>query len=216
MTTPYYSDEAVTLYHGDARELTQWLEGDVLITDPPYGMGFVSNAGVSSFGPIAGDESTQVRDTILELWGNKPAAVFGTWKAPRPSGIVNMLIWDKTDFVGPGMGDLRSPWGFSHEEIYILGEWRKQGLRRGSVIRTKIQVRALSEKVNHPTPKPGDILEQLILQAPEGILVDPFAGSGSLLVTAKTCGRQAIGVEIDERYCEIVARRCAQGSLWHV
>jgi hypothetical protein len=221
---PYYERGGVTLYHGDLREIPEWLCADVLICDPPYGMGYRSFFRRSSStkppgAPIASDESTDLRGELLRLWGaDKPAAIFGTSKVPRPSGDLQVLIWDKTPSVGPGMGDLSNAFGCSHEEIYLLGQWKKAGARMGSVLRSRFQVKALAEETGHPTPKPVDLLATLIKVAAPGVLADPCCGSGSLLVAAYRCGRKAIGIELDEQYCEGAAKRIdrelAQGDLF--
>ena len=216
MTAPYYQDEFVTLYHGDCLEITDWLAADVLVTDPPYGMAYDSGWVKGRTRPIASDDSTATRDAALALWGEHPWLAFGTWRQPRPSGTRHVLVWDKTDGVGPGMGDLSAAFGTSHEEVYLGGPWRKQSARRGSVIRTACAMgnpSGLVARMGHPTPKPTDLMETLIAAAPPGTIADPFAGSGSTLVAAKALGRKAIGVELEERYAEIAARRLSQDVL---
>lgn len=214
MITPYYQDDLVTLYLGDALEVREWLTADVLVTDPPYGMAYVSNwrAGVTD--PMAGDQDTAVRDRALEMWGDRPAIVFGTWRVPRPPTTRQVITWWKRK-AGPGMGDLRMPWGNSTEEIYVLGDGFT-GRRRPNVIVTD-EMRnsrgALTSRIGHPTPKPVGLMEQLIECCPPGVVADPFAGSGATLLAARNLGRRAIGVEIDERYCEVIARRLSQDVL---
>ena len=208
---PYYQDDLVTLFHGDCREITDWLTADVLVTDPPYGIAYRSGwTKTQEHAPIAGDEDPTLRDDIIRLWGNKPALVFGRWDAARPSATRARLIWDKGD--SPGMGDLKMPWGRSDEEIYVLGNGFR-GTRTGSVIRSKVQSTADKTRPNHPTPKPTGLMETLIAKCPPGVIADPFAGSGATLVAAKLQGRRAIGVEIEARYCSIIADRLAQDAL---
>ena len=214
---PYYEDEWVTLYHGDCLQITDWLAADVLVTDPPYGMGY-SGFGGRRGEPsrdrdphqIMGDGDTSARDAILGRWAG-PALVFGRWSIARPSGVRQVLIWDKTDN-GPGMGALDLPWGPSFEEVYVIGAGFV-GKRESSVIRTRGWMSADAERPDHPTPKPTWLMEALIAKCPPGTIADPFAGSGSTLVAAKALGRKAIGVELEERYCEIAARRLAQDVL---
>lgn len=211
--TVYWEGDGITLYHGDCREETAWLGADVLVTDPPYGVAHVSGWD-SPDRAIANDYTTDIRDEALALWGDKPAAVFGTWKAPRPRNVRHLVVWDKSDGTGSGMGDLDAAFGNSHEEIYILGSWRRGSRpRRPSVIRTGAGIRSLSGKLGHPTPKPEGLMGVLVEASPAGTIADPFAGSGSTLVAAKLQGRRAIGVELVEKYAEIAARRLDQGVL---
>lgn len=125
---PYYDAAGITIFHGDAREILPTIEADVLVTDPPYGMSYVSNfSRYSPTDPIAGDGDTELRDWLLGEWGDRPALIFGTWRVPRPEARA-LIVWDKGD--SPGMGDLSLPWGPSHEEVYVRGEgWT--GKRRG-------------------------------------------------------------------------------------
>lgn len=214
-TRPYYQDELITLSLGDCRYVTEWLTADVLVTDPPYGIAYESNwnsdkRNVKVGASVNGDADTALRDYALEAWGGRPALVFGRWDVSRPVRVRARLIWDKGN--SPGMGDLTLPWGRSDEEIYVFGQGFV-GVRSGSVIRCKVQSVADKTRPNHPTPKPVPLMEQLIGKCPPGLVADPFAGSGSTLIAAKLLGRPAIGVEIEERYCELAARRLDQGVL---
>jgi DNA modification methylase len=212
---PYYSDDAVTIYHADCREMLPSIEADVLVTDPPYGMAFRSGMG-GAFGTseIVGDDDTSARDCILGWWGRRPALVFGRWSVERPAETRMVLTWEKGNHVG--MGDLALPWKPNTEEIYVLGAGF-EGHRGSSVLRHLAIAgtvgRADQGSRHHPTEKPVSLLRELIAKCPSGVIVDPFAGSGSTLRAAKDRGRRAIGIEIEERYCEIAAKRCAQEVL---
>ncbi|MFE3052266.1 DNA-methyltransferase [Nocardia sp. NPDC059239] len=213
---PYYSDNLVTLYHGSCLDIDTWLAADVLITDPPYGMSYAGRGGRTTL--IAGDDTTEIRDQALTRWfehnPGHPALMFGTWRVPRPPGIKLVLVWDKTDGSGPGMGDLSCAFGSSHEEVYLWGKWPKGTHRRmGSVLRTSVSPSALTRKIGHPTPKPLGLMETLIARSVGGVIADPFAGSGSTLVAARNLGRPAIGIELEERYCELIANRLAEASF---
>ena len=215
----YYQDEHVTLYHGDCREITAWLDADVLVTDPPYGMAYQSGQRKGSkLDPIEGDLDTTVRDAAIEAWGDRCALVFGRWSVPAPTGERQRLIWWKEG--NPGMGDLSIPWGPAHEDIHLLGSrWDREstGLKRsGSVIATRgVRGGASGEEnaTGHPTPKPVPLMERLIERCPPGVIADPFAGSGATLRAAANLGRKAIGVELEERYCEVIAKRLDQYAL---
>lgn len=183
----------------------------ILVTDPPYGMAYKSNASKYKNGiKIIGDENTDSRDKAIHLFGDGPAIVFGTWRVPRPSKVRALLVWDKGD--SPGMGDLSLPWGSSHEEIYVMGTGFF-GKRKSSVLRFPGLSASDYNRPDHPTPKPIPLMKDLIANCPSGIIVDPFMGSGSTLRAAKDLGRKAIGIELNERYCEIAAQRMLQEVL---
>jgi DNA modification methylase len=204
----YYEDDFVTLYHGDCLQETAWLDADVLVTDPPYGMAYES--GWVKDRPsqaISGDNDIALRDKTIELWGNKPAIVFGTWRVEKPKNVKQTGIWDKGD--DPGMGDLSLPWGSSFEEFYILGKGFI-GKRGGAVIRANKP--PVSNRPDHPTPKPVGLMEKLI-EHTVGTIADPFAGSGATLIAARNLGRKVIGVELEEKYCEIIATRLSQQAF---
>lgn len=218
--TPYYSDESVTLYHGDCREITAWLEADVLVTDPPYGRAWKrgdtnSARGWSSdrHGGIANDGDTAARDHALEFWGDRAGVVFGDLLVAPPAGARHVLIYDK----GSAAGFAGAIGGYRRnvEAVYLIGRGWASGLGgRGAVLGSAVRhVGTLAKNARHPHAKPLDVMEQLIEAAPPGVIADPFAGSGSTLVAARSVGRKAIGVELEERYCEVIAQRLAQGAL---
>ena len=222
MTTPYYSDDHVTIYHGDCLELADlWTCADVLVTDPPYGVAYVSGGPrINAFGvrstterkAVANDADTAARDEALTAWGTRPGLVFGSWKQPRPERTLDRLIWFKRN-TNPALGT-NTPWSSADEEIYVLGSgW--VGERSLGVIVTD-EARAgsggLAAQIGHPTPKPVDLMRHL-LERTTGVIADPFMGSGTTLRAAKDLGRKAIGIELEERYCEIAAKRCAQEVL---
>jgi site-specific DNA-methyltransferase (adenine-specific) len=210
MNAPYYSDDLVTLYHGDCREVTAWLDADVLVTDPPYGMAYKSGRKRNA-DTIAGDEDLGIRDAALSAWGEKPALVFGTWKQPRPERVRQLIVWDKRGGVGFS-GDLAMPWADVTEEIYVFGSgWT--GGRRPALYAVPTLASQAANRPDQPTPKPLALMEELIERCPLGTIADPFAGSGATLVASKQLGRIAIGVELEERYCELIARRLSQGVL---
>lgn len=120
-----------------------------------------------------------------------------------------MLVWDKGN--SPGMGDLSLPWGTSFEEIYVNGDGFR-GRRRPNVLHVPTLAAGDSARPDHPTPKPLSLMVGLIDCCPPGVIADPFMGSGTTLRAAKDLGRKAIGVELDERYCEMAATMCARES----
>lgn len=212
---PYYADDSVTLYHGDCLEIDAWLAADVLVTDPPYGSRFTENNPMGGYGrrqnhgdgrtsfTIANDDDPEVRDCALAAWGNRPAAVFASPRLnPPPIEWANRIVWDKKT---PGLGGTLR---YVHEDIYLTAGWGRVGT--GFSI---LSVNNPRDNFGHVHHKPEPLLAQVIGGAPEGVIADPFAGTGSTLVAAKRLGRRAIGVELEERYCEVIAKRLAQGVL---
>jgi len=210
---PYYADDSVTLYLGDCRDSTEWLAADVLITDPPYGIAWTSLSAKYSrkHDGIANDATTEARDIVLTMWGaDRPAIAFGSPIIAPPMNTRQTLVWRKpseTGFMG-AIGGWRRDW----EAIYLVGDWKRSVAERSGVIETK---RGMSTYLDgsHPHAKPLDLMQYLILNSPGATVADPFAGSGSTLLAAKLQGRKAIGVEIEESYCEVIAKRLDQGVL---
>lgn len=213
---PYYEDDLVTLYHGDCLAMGEWLSADVLVTDPPYGVAWaagslndVKSRRDASVQSIQSDEDTGARDRALAMWGNKPAVVFGTWRLPVSRKATHRLIWHKQ---GRQPGIANAAYFPNDEEIYLLGSgWI--GNPTPTVITTTEQRGQQPKLIGHPTPKPVGLMEKLIAKCPEGVVADPFAGSGATLIAARNLGRRVIGVEVEERYCELMVTRLAQQAF---
>jgi site-specific DNA-methyltransferase (adenine-specific) len=164
---------------------------------------------------IAGDRDTGLRDEVLALWGDRPAMVFGVFGVAEPAGTVQRLIYRKP----PDAGTHGTHAGFRHdvELVYLVGKWPAALGGRSSVLETRARMAGgalgMAGRYGHPHAKPADVMEQLIAACPAGVIVDPFAGSGSTLIAARHLGREAIGVEVEPLYAEAAARRLAQGVL---
>jgi site-specific DNA-methyltransferase (adenine-specific) len=220
--TPYYDEDGITIWHGDCREIDAWdIAGGVMVTDPPYGMSAVSGwakkliwsdvYGCRGDGSIDGDTDTSVRDHVVDVWSGRPALVFGRYGIDPPAGTRMALVWDKG--MAAGMGDLSIAWRPNWELVFVIGTGFI-GRRDSGVISGHHNVPRVSMGRCHPHMKPTNLLRDLILKCPPlADVVDPFMGSGTTLRAAKDLGRRAIGVEVEERYCEIAANRLAQGVL---
>ena len=212
MTEPYYQAGGITIYHGDCRDVLPGLaEYSAVVSEVPYGRALRSGwNGAHGDCRIENDKTTELRDWML-LQIKTPAIVFGSPFVPRPIGVTpdRVLIWDKGEHVG--MGDLSWPWKPNYEEIYIIGNGFN-GPRSGSVLHhlAIAGTVAVTQGRDHPTQKPVSLMRALILKCPTGTILDPFMGSGSTLRAAKDLGRRAIGIEIEERYCDVAARRLQQ------
>lgn len=213
MRDPYYSDEWVTIYHGDAREIVPEIAADVLITDPPYGVGFEGKAtkhtssGAKTGGYTTGDDADVGPEVVAAaLERVTRGAVFpgnrGLFSYPRPRDIGCVYCPS-----GAGIG----PAGFvCFHPILYYGPRASTALRPASMHSI-----AYGDTDEHPCPKPMPWLRWLValVSNPGETILDPFAGSGTTLRAAKDLGRKAIGIEIEERYCDVIVRRLAQEVL---
>jgi site-specific DNA-methyltransferase (adenine-specific) len=220
---PYYADEWVTLYHGDCRDIPEWLDADFLCTDPPFGrswkQGNLKDARrkPDSHDGIRNDKTTHMRDWALGMWGSeKRAAVFGDLMLAPPDGTKQVLIYEK-----PSDGGRRAATGGFRrdvEAIYLMGGWNYTLAGRTSILRTRVAMLSgasgYAASCGHPHAKPLDVMMELI-EAVQGctLVADPFAGSGSTLLAARRLGLKAVGVEVDERYASRAATRLSEPEM---
>ncbi|MGN7978243.1 DNA methyltransferase [Microbacterium sp. 22195] len=142
------------------------------------------------------------------MWGDRPAAVFGSWRAPAPKGVKQTLVWRKP----VDAGVVGSTTGFRNdtELVFLTGAWPKRPAERSSVLTTDVGMHSYLN--GHPHAKPVPVMQALI-EMTDGLIADPFAGSGSTLVAAKLAGRRAVGVELEEKYCELIVKRLSQQAF---
>ena len=216
---PYYQDSAVTIYHGDCREVLPDLAADALITDPPYGISLPTNyrerkrgslALCNDYPPIHGDDKpfdpTPFLDfRIIVLFGGN----YFPQHLPPASG---WFIWDKVDGL-PSSREIGFNDQADAELIYTNATKVTRILKHRWMGAMKDSEK--DQRRVHPTQKPVGLLHQIIqlTTISTDVILDPFMGSGTTLRAAKDLGRKAIGIEIEERYCEIAAKRMAQEVL---
>jgi len=221
---PYYDDgKGIQIYHGDCRvilsemSLLQITQLDAIVTDPPYGINLENHAQGGNHGrrrasdyAIKGDENTAAGDWIVD-WAcqfNRPIAVFASPKKPWRGEFRNYLVWNKGGAVGGG-GDVVKCWKQSWELIQIARNENLIGTRDEAVLEFPVMP---SASILHPAQKPIELMKYLLrklLPLPSTVC-DPFMGSGSTLRAAKDLGLYAIGIELEEKYCEIAAKRLQQ------
>lgn len=238
--TPYYEDENVTLYHGDCRELNYI--GPVMVTDPPYGdtsldwdswpEGWLEHVNVLQFWMFGSVRMFLNRYPEIIAQGFKYGQEV-VWEKHNGSGFAADRF-KRVHELAVHFYD--GAWGDLYRAPQYTNDARKRTVRRktrpthtGSIenaaytsedggprlMRSVIQARSEHGRAIHPTQKPEGIVRPLIRYSskPGEVVYDPFAGSGTTLVVAAQEGRKAVGVEVDERYCETIARRFSQGVL---
>jgi site-specific DNA-methyltransferase (adenine-specific) len=223
---PYYEDGGCTIYHGDCQEVLPLLSSvDHVITDPPYSdtthegarTGDATNAGVLvDFASVSAD---LVRDVLAQCKAARWAVLTADWQhvlplkqqPPRGWKFVRHGAWVKPNGTPQFTGD-RPAQGWEavailHADVKGRMRWNGGGL---PAVWSHCKVAGL-----HPTGKPEPLLREWVtlFTDPGDTILDPFMGSGTTLVAAKRLGRKAIGIELEEKYCEIAAKRLAQGAL---
>ncbi len=214
---PFYSSGGITIYNADCRKVLPWLESfDLLLTDPPYGIDESSKkqktrqghglANQRDYGEYTWDkeppprwflDAAQDAAKVAILWG-------GNYYGLPASSC--WLVWDKdngeTDFA-----DCELAWTNMTRAVRKF-KWKWQGMLQE-------QMGDKKEHRVHPTQKPMALMRWCLSLVPEAqTVLDPFMGSGTTLVAAKLEGRKAVGIEINERYCEAAAKRLSQGTLF--
>lgn len=210
-----------TIIHADSLTVLRQMPEksiDAVITDPPYGINYVSQTGAR----IKNDKSPFIwflYDAFRVLKPGGSIACFTRWDveqafidAMKLAGfrVKSEVIWDK---VFHGMGDTKAAFAPSHENIVfaIKEKFAFPGRRPKDLITFQ---RINSSQMVHPTEKPVGLLADLIaaITKPGDLILDPFAGSGSTLVAAIQTGRRYIGIELDDKHFQTAKRRIEEAA----
>jgi DNA modification methylase len=203
---PYYDESGITIYCGDCREIMPALAFDAIVADPPYGMDYKPLRGSDGSkrwtGGVAGDDVEFDPSPLLAypcvLWG-------ANWYANKLRGHGGWLVWNKTcDHRKDGFISSDCELAFASGVTRV----HRFDLQWGGEARN-------GEPFYHKTQKPVALMSWCLRFVPlDAVICDPYCGAGPTLVAAKMNGRRAIGIELEERNCEIAAARCSQGVLF--
>lgn len=224
---PYYEDKSCTIYHGESLELIDNIFGfDLVIADPPYNF-TTASAGCGKLNPWADLCNSAYwfsawQKKILEKlelpkgalwqfcnWRSLPMVTKAIFDIGRQ--IESLLVWDK-NWIGPGGQRGLRP---SYELVSLICT-KDFSLQDRGIPDIKKSQWSSTKPHGHPAEKPIELISWLIKISTGQTILDPFMGSGTTLRAAKDLGRKAIGIEMEEKYCEIAAKRLEQESLFSV
>jgi len=226
----YFQTDTVTLYHGDSFEVMAGMADesvDCVITDPPYTSYVHKNARSNRTGEAVShiDFVSFTDDDLIKSF-TESARITKTWVISTlafehsymfsqnpPSGLdfKRLGVWVKNNPM-PQMSSDRPGHGWESisymHKAGVKSKWNGGG-SHGNYVSN------LATPTGHPTPKPVKMFSSFVerFSNPNDLIFDPFAGGGTTLVAAHNMGRRAIGVELDEKYCEIIAKRLSQQSF---
>lgn len=212
---PYYQHNGITIYHGDCRDVLPHIGAvDLVLTDPPYGIALDTdntrfsggspasrarrgvNIGPANGQSIANDNAAFDPSFLLEYGKHQIIWGWNNYPDRLPRGAC--LVWLKRhdEAFGSFLSDAELAWMSKGHGVYC-----KRDLSNNAIARERV----------HPTQKPLSLMLWCLSFFPQVESVcDPFMGSGTTLLAVKNLGRRAIGIELDERYCEVAARRLSQ------
>ncbi len=194
---PYYEHAGITIFCGDCREILPQLDPvDLVMTDPPYGVSKAAWDSEFSWDWLA--QCATIAKTIAVMPGISNLA-----EMPKKAGFLPYK-WTLSVLISNGM--TRGAFGF--------GNWIPCMVYSADSLNQQMQdafvVTINGFMPDHPCPKPFDAMLRLLFRFPAQSVLDPFMGSGTTLSAAKELGKSAIGIEIEEKYCELAAKRLSQ------
>ncbi len=225
MSEPYYEDDAVTIYHGDCRDILPMFPEATLVSDPPFNIAY-------HYDTYHDNMTSAEYEGLLAAALRPPCAVI---HYPEQMFVVARLLAVDPSEVAAWVYNANTPkqfrlvawFGISPNFAADIQPYKNPSDKRiarrisAGALGTPVydwwhieQVKNTSlEKTTHPCQMPLSVMQRIVRVTPGDLLIDPFMGSGTTLRAAKDQGRHAVGVDIDERYCELAAQRCSQDVL---
>ena len=224
---PYYDHAGITIYNSDCRDILPTLAPgsvDLVLTDPPYGeqthAGARGGAGDSILVDFNATSADELRNTMAALPSGRWWVSFMEWQhaaalhrhPPLGWDFIRLGVWVKPNGAPQFTGDRP---GMGYESIVTCWSGSGRSHWNGGGRHGVYQFNTAMGGSGHQTEKPLDLIAELVrlFSDPADLILDPFMGSGTTLVAAKQLGRRAIGIEIEERYCEIAVKRLAQSVM---
>ena len=223
--TPYYEHAGITIYHGDCGEILPQLGTfDLCLTDPPYSHAHMDGGGFAAARKFyAGGALDGLNDFCLSLYSESLIACSPMMIAFCSRDLIpeyaalscavnrkfDLHVWYKSDAIP----FTANTWKSDLEYIILIWSKKPGWVQCHQSAHSKAWLATINRDGQHPAAKPIGLLEKYIRVLDAKTIIDPFCGSGTTLVAAKNLGRRAIGIEIEERYCEIAAKRLAQEVL---
>jgi site-specific DNA-methyltransferase (adenine-specific) len=230
---PYYQDDAVVIYHANCRDILPLIPNksvDWMLTSPPYNVGLIYGNNTDDKRRLP-DFQKWTREWLLLCFNvlaesSRAYLVVGDkmkwWFKPLCESLGykyhESLIWCKPNLIGASAGKISGDWNIMTEDILLFHKGKRTPMLKGAremstwnwFIQTTPQTNFKENYRYHPAQFPNNMVFRIIGRTPGDIILDPFLGSGTTAYCAKKLGRKAIGIEIEECYCEIAAQRCSQ------
>ena len=220
---PYYDHAGIVIHHGDCRDILPELpKVDLVLTDPPYGGCNRADNGLRSLDKGAADEQTVPNGVVADMCAGHADCAYvwcGTEQVSeyraafvRMGFSTRICVWEKTN---PSPMNGEHLW-LSSLELCVFG--KRNAATFNAHCESPIWRYPVQAHQQHPTQKPLRLMQTLMNASSNAgdTILDPFMGSGTTLRAAKDLGRRAVGIEIEERYCEIAAKRLEQEVLFGV
>lgn len=211
---PYYQHNGITIYHADARDLVEWVSADVVLTDPPYGInggtGSITQArGKGNYTNAFADDRANIENVIVPIIRFLIKRISCVVLTP---GGKNIDLYPPNDSMGvfyqPASAGMQT---FGHADAQPILYYGKNKIGH-NLVPCSYRLTEAPPKVDHPCAKPYRAWKTLLsnIAKPGMTILDPFVGSGTTLRAAKELGMNAIGVDIEEKYCELAAKSVSQ------